>query len=138
MPLSALNYNSFIRRFFFLLFLIFASTSLSYWLFDYGWLEQQRITQLLMAAFGALAWLLMQVRSPLPQAPLPLLLALGLGLVAVVCAKYPEWALKEWAKYVAMIGMLLYLGLLLRDESKQKIVLAVLLIVSVILTVQFL
>lgn len=137
MPLSALNYNSFIHRFFFLLFLIFASTSLSYWLFDYSWLEQQRITQLLMAAFGALAWLLMQVRSPFPQAPLPLLLALGLGLVAVVCAKYPEWALKEWAKYVAMIGMLLYLGLLLRDESKQKNVLAVLLIVSVILTVQF-
>lgn len=137
MPLSAINFNSFVNSFFFALFLIFSSTSLSYWLFDYSWLEQQRITQLLMAAFGALAWLFMQVRSPFPQAPLPLLLALGLGLVAVFCAKYPEWALKEWAKYVAMIGMLLYLGLLLRDESKQKNVLAVLLIVSVILTVQF-
>lgn len=137
MPLFALNFNSLVHSFFFLLFLIFASTSLSYWLFDYSWLEQQRITQLLMAACGALAWLIAQIRSPLPRIPLPLLVALGLGLLAAVFAKYPEWALKEWAKYVAMIGMLLYLGLLLRDESKQKNVLAVLLIVSVILTVQF-
>ena len=137
MPLPAINFNDVVRYLFFALLFIFASTSLSYWLFDYSWLEQQRITQLLMIACGALAWLIVQVRSPLPQISLPLLLALGLGLLAAVCAKHPEWALKEWAKYTAMIGALLYLGLLLRDESKQTIVLAVLLLVSVILTVQF-
>lgn len=125
---------------FFVFLLIFASTSLSYWLLDYSWLEQQRATQLLMAACGAFSWLILPFRSTQFKSNVPPLLplALALGLFSAALAKYPEWALKEWAKYAAMIGMLLYLGWLLRDESKQKIILTVLLAVSLVLAVQFL
>lgn len=120
-------------------FILFVSTSLSYWLLDYSWLEQQRITQLLMTACGALAWLITHMRSSRPQTnlSLSLLLALVLGLFATICSKYPEWAIKEWAKYTATIGMLLYTGALLRNESKQRVILAMLLVASLVLTVQF-
>lgn len=137
MAVPTIDINCIIRGLLFIALLMFSSTSISYWLLDYSWLEQQRITQLLMAAFGASALLIMQARVPISKLYNPLLLALSLGLLSAIFAKYPEWALKEWAKYTAMIGMLLYLGVQLQQEPKQKLVLAVLLIVSIILTVQF-
>src|SRR5690606_30728429 len=44
--------------------LVFSSTSLSYWLLDYSWLEQQRITQLLLVSVASAALFLGYLRHP--------------------------------------------------------------------------
>lgn len=119
--------------------LVFASTSVSYWLFGYSWLEQQRITQLLLAATGALVLgaQTLQCNGSRIAPPLSLLVALLIGLISALLAQYPDWALKEWAKYTALVALLLCLGTLLKEESKQKILIGVLVMVSLILTTQF-
>ncbi|WP_454254524.1 O-antigen ligase family protein [Pseudomonas sp. Marseille-Q8238] len=121
-------------------FLVFSSTSLSYWLLDYSWLEQQRITQLLLITFAAIALLFGYVRQS-ENIGLPggsLLVALLLGLISALFSQYPEWALKEWAKYTASIALIVYLGHVLRQTAAQQVVLFILLFTSAVLALQFL
>ena len=72
--------------------LVFSSTSLSYWLFDYSWLNQQRVGQLFLAAIGAFAWLVwsLKLSGQCLYPPLLLLIALLLGLVSSLFAQFPE------------------------------------------------
>jgi O-antigen ligase len=117
---------------------VFSSTSISYWLFDYSWLEQQRITQLLLILFASLTVMSDCFRnSTLPLPNRALLLGLVLGLVSVLFAQHPEWALKEWAKYVSSVALIFYLGYALRQANAQQLVLFILLAISVVLAVQF-
>lgn len=119
--------------------IVFSSTSLSYWLLDYSWLEQQRITQLLLVVYASVAlllgYLLRAGTFVLPSNML--LLAFFLGLISALLSQYPQWALKEWAKYACSLALILYLGHILRQETAQQLVLFVLLVTSVVLAVQF-
>jgi len=118
---------------------VFSSTSLSYWLLDYSWLEQQRITQLLLVLFASLVVVSGYFRSssPVISPSRALLLALVLGLVSALLSQYPDWALKEWAKYASSVALIFYLGHILRQASAQQLVLFMLLVTSIILAVQF-
>lgn len=120
--------------------LVFSSTSLSYWLFDYSWLEQQRITQLLLVLAASVALLLGYLRRPdvFPPPSNAVLLAFILGLASALLSQYPQWALKEWAKYASSLAMIIYLGHVLRQTAAQQVVMLVLLVTSVLLAVQFL
>jgi len=119
--------------------LVFSSTSLSYWLLDYSWLEQQRITQLLLVSVASTALLLGYLRHPgIFAAPGNIvLLALILGLSSALLSQYPQWALKEWAKYMSSVALIFYLGHVLRQTAAQQVVLFILLITSALLAVQF-
>lgn len=120
----------------FLSILLFSSTSLSYWLFEYSWLEQQRITQIALITIGSALWLITRPHQKI-SAPWPLLTALTLGLVSSLLSTYPDWALKEWAKYTTMLALLVYFGEFFTCESRQKIITALLVAVSLVLTIQF-
>ncbi len=120
--------------------LVFSSTSLSYWLLDYSWLEQQRITQLMLlfAASAALQlgyWGRPGIFTPPSNA---VLLAFILGLASALLSQYPQWALKEWAKYASSLALIVYLGNALRQTAAQRVVLFILLVTSALLAVQFL
>ncbi|AFN76864.1 pilus biogenesis protein [Stutzerimonas stutzeri DSM 10701] len=119
--------------------LVFSSTSLSYWLLDYSWLEQQRITQLLLVFSASTALLLGYLRDPSSFAPPgnAVLLAFVLGLASALLSQHPQWALKEWAKYASSFAMIAYLGHALRQTAAQQVVLFILLITSAMLAVQF-
>jgi len=121
------------------LLIVFSSTSISYWLLDYSWLEQQRIAQLLLVISASIALLLgYSRRSVTLNSPSDaLLLALFLGLISALFSQYPQWALKEWAKYASSVALILYLGHILRQTVAQQLVLFILLATSVVLTVQF-
>lgn len=135
--MSALKCKEMLLLAFFLI--VFSSASLSYWLLDYSWLEQQRITQLLLVLFASLVVVLGYWRnsSPIAFPGRALLLALVLGLVSALLSQYPEWALKEWAKYASSMALIFYLGHILRQVSAQQLVLFILLATSVVLAVQF-
>lgn len=119
--------------------LVFSSTSLSFWLLDYSWLEQQRITQLLLVFSASTALLLGYLRGPSSFAPPgnAVLLAFILGLASALLSQHPQWALKEWAKYASSLAMIVYLGRALRQTAAQQVVLFILLITSAMLAVQF-
>ncbi|WP_313133366.1 O-antigen ligase family protein [Stutzerimonas nitrititolerans] len=119
--------------------LVFSSTSLSYWLLDYSWLEQQRITQLLLVSVASAALLLGYLRHPgIFAAPGNIvLLPLILGLSSALLSQHPQWALKEWAKYVSSVALIFFLGHVLRQTAAQQVVLFILLITSALLAVQF-
>lgn len=135
--MSALKCNEVLLLAFFLV--VFSSTSLSYWLLDYSWLEQQRITQLLLVLFASLVVVFGYLRSsgPVTLPGRALLFALVLGVVSALLSQYPEWALKEWARYASSVALIFYLGHILRQVSAQQLVLFILLATSVILAVQF-
>lgn len=135
--MSALKCKEMLLLAFFLV--VFSSTSLSYWLLDYSWLEQQRITQLLLVLFASLVVVSGYFRSssPVISPSRALLLALVLGLVSALLSQYPDWALKEWAKYASSVALIFYLGHILRQASAQQLVLFMLLVTSIILAVQF-
>jgi len=119
--------------------LIFSSTSLSYWLLDYSWLEQQRITQLLLVLAASARILLSYLRGPshFAQPGNAVLLAFVLGLASALVSQYPQWALKEWAKYASSLALIVYLGHALRQTAAQQVVLLILLTTSALLAVQF-
>ena len=119
--------------------IVFSSTSLIYWLLDYSWLEQQRIAQLLLVISASIALLLgYSRRSVTLSSPSgALLLALFLGLISALLSQYPQWALKEWAKYASSVALIIYLGHILRQTVAQQLVLFILLATSVMLAVQF-
>ncbi|WP_413044245.1 O-antigen ligase family protein [Pseudomonas sp. YJ42] len=118
---------------------VFSSTSVSYWLLDYSWLEQQRITQLLLVTAASAALLLGYIRYPgvFPAPSNIVLLAFILGLNSALLSQYPQWAFKEWAKYAASLALMIYLGHVLRQMAAQQVVLFLLLTTSVLLAVQF-
>lgn len=120
--------------------LVFSSTSLSYWLLDYSWLEQQRITQLTLIAAASAALQLGYWRRPSAFFPPSnaVLLAFILGLVSALLSQHPQWALKEWAKYASSLALLIYLGTALRQTAAQQVVLFILFVTSALLAVQFL
>ncbi|MCQ4314059.1 O-antigen ligase family protein [Pseudomonas stutzeri] len=120
--------------------LVFSSTSLSYWLLDYSWLEQQRITQLLLVVAASAALQLGYLRRPGAFAPPgnAVLLAFILGLASALLSQHPQWALKEWAKYASSLALIIYLGHVLRQTAAQQLALFILLVTSVLLAVQFL
>ncbi|MDX2354319.1 O-antigen ligase family protein [Stutzerimonas xanthomarina] len=122
-----------------LFLLFFSSTSLSYWSLDYSWLEQQRIAQLLLVVAASATLLLGYLRRPGAFAPPgnAVLLAFILGLASALLSQYPQWALKEWAKYVSSLALIIYLGYVLRQTAAQQLMLLILLVTSVLLAVQF-
>lgn len=85
-----------------LLFLAFCSSAIVLWNANYHWHDQQRIYQLLLLVL-ATPLAIFLVRQPLP--PLALVLLSGvfaIGLFSSLSAAWPDWAFKEWARYVAL------------------------------------
>lgn len=116
----------------FLVVLLFSSTTFFYWTLQYSWLEQQRIAQLIMVFVGAGCWMAAW-RQGEGIFSWGLLLALFLGFFSSLLATYPDWALREWSKYVGSLALLFFLGFYLKVELHQKILIFVLLATTAIL-----
>lgn len=88
----------------------FCFSAIESWHSAYSWHDQQRIYQLLLlCACAPLAALLPQ--AVLPRPALFLLSGLVLlGLCSSLLAAWPEWALKEWSRYVGLIILALAAG----------------------------
>ncbi|SDF38434.1 O-antigen ligase [Pseudomonas seleniipraecipitans] len=86
-----------------LLFVAFCFSAIGMWHLGYGWHDQQRFYQiLLLCACAPLAALLPQ--AALSGAALLLLAGLfTLGLYSSLLAAWPEWALREWSRYVGLL-----------------------------------
>lgn len=98
-----------------LLFLTFCSSAIVVWHASYHWHDQQRIYQLLLLVCASpLAIFLL--RQTLPQQALVLLLGVfAVGSVSSLSAAWPDWAFKEWARYVALaLATVLTAGLAVR------------------------
>ncbi|MEQ9728302.1 O-antigen ligase family protein [Pseudomonas sp. WHRI 8822A] len=100
-----------------LLFIVFCLSSIDTWYSGYGWHDQQRICQLLLLWFVAL-FVPFLPKKALPK-PLLLLLVVffSLGLCSSLLAKFPEWAFREWGRYVG----LLLLSLLVSGLSQRQL-----------------
>ncbi|MFG0584381.1 O-antigen ligase family protein [Pseudomonas sp. zjy_9] len=134
---GGLKYLELLGLAFFLI--VFSGASVVYWSLEYSWLEQQRIAQLLLVFFASSSFVVcfFCVDRFVGLPTNAVLLAIALGLISVSLSQYPEWALKEWAKYVASIALVVYLGGMLSHGSAQQFVLFILLVVSLFLVVQF-
>lgn len=85
-----------------LLFVGFCSSAIVLWNANYHWHDQQRIYQLLLLVLAAPLAIFL-VKQPLPSQALALLLGVfAVGLFSSLSAAWPDWAFKEWARYVAL------------------------------------
>lgn len=85
-----------------LLFVAFCSSAIVVWHANYYWHDQQRICQLLLLVCLS-PWAIFLVRQSLPRQALVLLLGVfAVGFFSALSAAWPDWALKEWARYVVL------------------------------------
>lgn len=93
-----------------LVLIAFCFSAVQIWHLGYTWHDQQRIYQLLLlCACAPLAALLPQTMLPRPVKALLAGLVL-LGLCSSLLAAWPEWALKEWSRYVGLTLLILTVG----------------------------
>lgn len=98
-----------------LLFVAFCSSAIVVWHANYHWHDQQRIYQLVLLVCAS-PWAIFLVKQHLPRQALVLLLGVFvIGLFSALSAAWPDWALKEWARYVALtLGVVLMASLAAR------------------------
>lgn len=79
------------------------------WYKGFSWHDNQRLVQLLILTFASAALLFIRPIK-LPTTALAVLLTIfALGFFSSLLAKYPLWAFKEWAKYVAFFLLALFI-----------------------------
>lgn len=85
--------------------LIFSTTAIRIWHPEYFWHNQQRVAQLGLL-ITALLFFSFLAQSFIPKMALAVLLIIFiLGLFSTYLAQWPEWALKEWARYVGLVAL---------------------------------
>src|SRR5690606_17713733 len=80
----------------------------------FSWHDQQRICQLALLGVGANLVIYRPAASLSPLAFILLAIVFGFGLVSVLLAELPLWALKEWGRYAGLAILVLLLGLVAR------------------------
>lgn len=121
-----------------LLFFAFLSTAVFLWSDDYGWHNQQRITQLyIIIGFSISAIFLPRLELP-PNALALLALLFLLGLGSSLLADWPCWALKEWARYLGLSFVALSVGALAKSKKTSDLALWGLVLLGSVHAFQFL
>lgn len=116
-------------------FLVFFSFSaLNGWLVGYGWHDQQRIFQLMLLVVVAPFSLLHSRQVLSGKALLCVVMIFILGAVSVLLSEFPEWAVKEWVRYV---GLFLLVVVLAESEGYQFPVMLLVAFVGVVNSWQF-
>jgi O-antigen ligase len=120
------------------LLVLFSFSAIEVWHAAYGWHDQQRICQLLLIFFAA-PLLLFLPQPALPRAALVVLVGIFVwGLASSRLSAWPDWAMKEWARYAGLMLMALLLGGLARAPRVSNFVLWVMAFVGFIHAFQFL
>lgn len=120
------------------LLIAFSFSAIDTWHLGYGWHDQQRIYQLLLlCACAPLAFLLPQRALPRP-ALLLLSSLLLLGLCSSALSALPQWALKEWSRYIGLLLLSLVVGGLAERPIWQSFILWVMAAVGFLHAFQFL
>lgn len=90
---------------------------------DLGWHDQQRISQiLLLLSIAVFAVFLPQQKLPAP-ALYALLGIFIIGFVSCLFSELPDWALKEWARYVGLALLAIILGCCARKPVVRRFML---------------
>ena len=129
--------TGFARLIFCIALVFFSSTSLIYWPFN-SWLEQQRVAELLLG--GVSLFVLFVVRQlPVSRAAgYAVLFVCVAGLISALLAKYPLWALHEWAKVLGLLALMFYCARQGRNPDFLRFVLFLAGCVVIVLAAQFL
>jgi O-antigen ligase len=121
-----------------LLFVLFSLSAVEVWNTAYGWHDQQRICQLLLIFF-AMPLLVLSPQAALSRVAMVALVGMfAWGLVSSQLSAWPDWAMKEWARYVGLTLVALLLGGLARAPRVSDFVLWVMAIVGSVHAFQFL
>lgn len=110
----------------------------SNWLPSFSWHDQQRLAQLIILTIASTALLLIKPIK-LPAAALAILSAIfTLGFISSLLAEYPLWAFKEWAKYVALFLLALFIAQTAQHSKYKTALLLSLALIGLINAYQFL
>lgn len=121
-----------------LLFILFGFSAVETWLSGYGWHNQQRIFQLLLILVTALLAVFLPQQALPPLVRYILASVLVMGYCSAWLSDWPEWAYKEWARYVGLVILVLLLGALAQQRKLSCFLLWVMAFIGFIHAFQFL
>lgn len=116
----------------FFLLALFSMSAVSVWFFGYGWHEQQRICQLVLLLVAAPLVLLVSQRALSRKVLFALGVVFVVGAWSSLRAAYPEWAAKEWARYLGMLLLVVLVGSVASVVVLQRAILWLMVVVGVI------
>lgn len=83
-----------------------------------SWHDHQRIFQLIIVFIASVAVLFI-IPTPMPVPALGLVITICLlGFISSVLAEHTLWALKEWARYIALWMLVLFVGQFAKETKK--------------------
>lgn len=108
------------------------------WHSGFSWHDNQRLIQLLILTLASGALLFTRLIK-LPTTALAVLLTIfALGFISSLLAEYPWWAFKEWAKYIALFLLTLFIAQTAQRSPYKTSLLLALALVAFINAYQFL
>ncbi|MGE6792652.1 O-antigen ligase family protein [Pseudomonas guineae] len=103
----------------------------------YSWHDQQRIAQIVLLCIGGFLSLFTR-RQVLSSKVFGLVFVVfALGTISSVMAEYPEWAFKEWARYLGMFLLAGLIGVVARDARVKQYILVIVIVVGGLSAFQF-
>lgn len=117
---------------------LFSLSNIFSWHWGFNWHDQQRVCQLILLCVSSFLIISQSKPSLPPLAFLLLTVILLIGLLSVMLAKWPLWALKEWARYAGLSLLSLFIGSRNKNTKYSVLVLGLIAIVGIVQAFQFL
>ena len=117
---------------------ILLAAVLDIWHIGLNWHDQQRLYQVFILIVVSSICIFSSPLSLPRNAFIALLVIFSLGLLSTLLAQYPLWAAKEWARYIGLLLLVLFVARVVQEQHATRTLLYVLATVSFFNAFQFL
>jgi len=121
-----------------LLGLMLIAPVLNIWHLGFNWHDQQRLYQVVILVTVSVVCLFTRPLALPKNAYTFLVMIFMLGAVSTLLAEYPLWAAKEWARYIGLLLLVLFVAHAVQEQQVTRALLYVLATISFFNAFQFL
>ena len=117
---------------------ILLAAVLDIWHIGLNWHDQQRLYQVFILIVVSSICIFSSPLSLPRNAFIALIVIFSLGLLSTLLAQYPLWAAKEWARYIGLLLLVLFVARAMQEQQVTRALLYMLAIISFFNAFQFL